>query len=284
VTGVQTCALPIYDYLAKGLAARDACAGNPLIEMCLAPHAPYTVSDRSFERISLLAADLNCPIHVHLHETRQEIEESEHQHGCRPIARFDRLGLMSSRLIAVHAVHLLPAEIELLAHTGVHVAHCPTSNLKLAAGIAPMTEIDALGINFGLGTDGAASNNRLDIFHEMRHAALLAKGASGDATALTAHRTLAAATIGGARALGMGERIGSLKTGKAADMISVRLDHWELQPCFDPASHIVYAAGREHVSNVWVAGEAVLQNGEFSRLNPAALSETAQLWHNRVVS
>lgn len=272
------------DYLAKGLAARDALANNPLIDFCFAPHAPYTVSDRSFERIAALAAQLDCPIHVHVHETRQEIEESERQHGCRPIARFERLGLLSPRLIAVHAVHLSHSEIDLFARRGVHVAHCPTSNLKLAAGIAPMASLESRGINFGLGTDGAASNNRLDIFHEMRHAALLAKGASGDATALTAHRVLAAATLGGARALGIDGRIGSLNPGKAADMISVRLDHWELMPCFDPASHIVYSAGREHVRNVWVGGEAVLQNGEFTRLNPSALLETAQLWHNRLVS
>lgn len=272
------------DYLAKGLDARDACADNPLIDFCFAPHAPYTVSDRSFERVATLAAQLNCPIHVHLHETEQEISESVQRHGCRPIARFDRLGLLSAQLLAVHSVHLLPSEIDLFAHHGVHVAHCPTSNLKLAAGIAPMAALEARGVNFGLGTDGAASNNRLDVFHEMRHAALLAKGASGDATAISAFRALHAATLGGARALGMDDRIGSLRPGKAADMVSVRLDDWESLPCFDPISHLVYVAGREHVQNVWVGGNAVLQNGELTCLNPSALRESAQLWHNRLVS
>ncbi len=272
------------DYLAKGLAVRDALGSDPLLGFCLAPHAPYTVADKTFEHISTLAAQLEIPIHVHLHETRHEIEESLKQHGVRPIERLRRLGLLGPQLIAVHAVHLDAGEIDLLAHEGCHVAHCPTSNLKLASGIAPMSEIQLRGLNFGLGTDGAASNNRLDLFHEMRHAALLAKGASQNAEVLNAHATLMAATLGGARALGLDERIGSLLPGKAADLCAVRLDEWLLQPCFDPASHLVYAAGREQVSHTWVEGKLVMKDGVPLQIDISELLDITGLWHTRLTS
>jgi 5-methylthioadenosine/S-adenosylhomocysteine deaminase len=272
------------DYLAKGLAVRDNLSDDPLLSFCLAPHAPYTVADKTFERVATLAAQLELPIHVHLHETRHEIDDSLKQHGVRPIERLRRLGLLGPQLIGVHAVHLDAGEIELLAHEGCHVAHCPTSNLKLASGIPPMSEIQARGLNFGLGTDGAASNNRLDLFHEMRHAALLAKGRSENAEALDAHSTLAAATIGGARALGLDARIGSLLPGKSADLCAVRLDDWLMQPCFDPASHLVYAAGREQVSHTWVAGELVMKNGEPLQIDISELLDITGLWHTRLTS
>jgi 5-methylthioadenosine/S-adenosylhomocysteine deaminase len=272
------------DYLAKGLAVRDSLSSDPLLGFCLAPHAPYTVADKTFERIATLADQLEVPVHMHLHETRHEIEESLKQYGVRPIERLRRLGLLGPQLIAVHAVHLDPAEIELLTHEACHVAHCPSSNLKLASGIPPMSELQSRGLNFGLGTDGAASNNRLDLFHEMRHAALLAKGASENAEALDAHSTLAAATIGGARALGLDARIGSLLPGKAADLCAVRLDEWLMQPCFDPASHLVYAAGREQVTHTWVAGELVMKNGEPLQIGISELLDITGLWHTRLTS
>lgn len=272
------------DYLAKGLAIRDAAGNDPLLSFCLAPHAPYTVSDKTFDKIATLAAQLEIPIHLHLHETRHEIEESLKQHGVRPIERLHRLGLLGPQLIAVHAVHLDAAEIELLAHEGCHVAHCPTSNLKLGSGIAPLAAMQARGLNFGLGTDGAASNNRLDLFHEIRHAALLAKGASRNAEALDAHAALAAATLGGARALGLDEKIGSLLPGKAADLCAVRLDEWLVQPCFDPASHLVYVAGREQVTHTWVQGELAMSNGTPTRIAVAELLDLAGLWHTRLTS
>ena len=267
------------DYLAKGLATRDALSGDPLLSFCLAPHAPYTVADKTFEKMATLAAQLEIPIHMHVHETLHEIEESQAQHGVRPIERLRRLGLLGPQLIAVHAVHLDAAEIDLLAHEGCHLAHCPTSNLKLGSGIPPLSAIEARGLNCGLGTDGAASNNRLDLFHEMRHAALLAKGASRNAEALDAHATLRAATLGGARALGLDGRIGSLLTGKAADLCAVRLDEWLIQPCFDPASHLVYVAGREQVTHTWVAGKLVMCNGAPSQINISELLDIAGLWH-----
>ncbi len=272
------------DYLAKGLAARDALHGDPLLSFCLAPHAPYTVSDATFGKIATLAAELEVPIHIHVHETRQEIEESLKQHGVRPLQRLHRLGLLGPQMIAVHAVHLDTAEIDLLAHEGCHVAHCPTSNLKLGSGIAPSTALRARGVNFGLGTDGAASNNRLDLFQEMRHAALLAKGASEDATTLNAHAVLHAATLGGARALSLDSRIGSLRPGKEADLCAVRLDDWLLQPCFDPASHLVYAAGREQVTHTWIRGKIAMRNGVPQHIDVSKLIDVASLWHTRLTS
>ncbi len=272
------------DYLAKGLAVRDALRADPLLSFCLAPHAPYTVADKTFERVATLAAQLEIPVHVHLHETLHEIEESRQQHGVRPIERLRRLGLLGPQLIAVHGVHLAPDEVDLLTREGCHLAHCPTSNLKLGSGIAPLSAIQGQGLNFGLGTDGAASNNRLDLFQEMRHAALLAKGASHDAEALDAHAVLHAATLGGARALGLDGQIGSLRPGKAADLCTVRLDDWMIRPCFDPASHLVYVAGREQVTHTWVAGELVMKDGAPVRIMVSELLDIAGLWHNRLTS
>lgn len=272
------------DYLAKGLAVRDACNDNPMLSFCLAPHAPYTVTDQTLEKVATLSAQLEIPIHIHLHETRNEIAESLKQHGVRPIDRLHALGLLGPQLIAVHAVHLEAAEIDLLSHAGCHVAHCPTANLKLGSGIPPLADIHAHGINFGLGTDGAASNNRLDLFQEMRHAALLAKGIRENATVLDAHTVLQAATLGGARALGLDGQIGSLRPGKAADLCAVRLDDWLLQPCFDPASHLVYAAGREHVTHTWVAGKLLMRDGIPMHIDIPQLIASAGLWHTRLTS
>jgi 5-methylthioadenosine/S-adenosylhomocysteine deaminase len=272
------------DYLAKGLAVRDMLSGDPLLSFCLAPHAPYTVADKTFAKIATLAGQLEIPVHVHLHETRHEIDESLKQHGVRPLHRLHRLGLLGPQLIAVHAVHLEPGEIDLLAHEGCHVAHCPTSNLKLGSGIAPVPSLQSRGVNFGLGTDGAASNNRLDLFQEMRHAALLAKGASENAESLDAHATLHAATLGGARALGLDDRIGSLLPGKAADLCAVRIDEWLLQPCFDPASHLVYVAGREQVTHTWISGKLAMSNGVPVQIGISELLDITGLWHTRLTS
>jgi 5-methylthioadenosine/S-adenosylhomocysteine deaminase len=272
------------DYLAKGLAVRDRYSDEALLGFSLAPHAPYTVADKTFEKLATLAAQLEVPIHMHIHETAHEIEESLKLHGVRPIERLRRLGLLSPQLIAVHAVHLDPAEIELLAREGCHIAHCPTSNMKLGSGIPPIAAAQARGVNFGLGTDGAASNNRLDMFHEIRHAALLAKAATLNAEALDAHSVLGAATLGGAKALGQEAHIGSLLPGKAADLCAVRLDEWTMQPCYDPASHLVYAAGREQVTHTWVAGKLVMNGGIPTQIDVSELLDIAGLWHTRLTS
>ena len=270
------------DYLSKGLAARDAFKNEALLSFCLAPHAPYTVSDTSLERIATYADELDMPVHIHLHETEDEIRESVEKHGLRPLRRLQKLGLLGPGLIAVHAVHLAPDEIGLLAEHACHVAHCPSSNLKLASGIAPVTALHAQGVNIGLGTDGAASNNRLDMFAEMRQSALLAKGASGDATVLQAQTVLAMATINAARALGIDDQTGSLAAGKCGDMAAVDLGAPELAPCYDPVSHLVYAAGREHVTHVWVNGELLVSGGRLTRLDPRELAARAAQWKSRI--
>ena len=270
------------DYLSKGLATRDGLKDESLLSFCIAPHAPYTVGDKTFERIAMLQGELDLPLHIHLHETRDEIEQSLARHGARPLARLQGHGLVDANLIAVHAVHVTEKEANLLAEEGCHVAHCPSSNLKLASGIAAPDKLLKAGVNVGLGTDGAASNNRLDIFTEMRLAALLAKGTSGDAMALPAHTVLEMATVRAARALGLEDRIGTLAPGKCADMTAVNLGALDLSPCYDPLSHLVYAAGREHVSHVWVNGELLVENGRLTRLDTGELAAKAAYWRDKI--
>lgn len=272
------------DYLARGIATRDALRGEPLLSFCFAPHAPYTVSDETFARIRTYAQQLDTPIHVHLHETLQEIADSEAAFGMRPIERLDRLGLIGAETIAVHAVHLDARDIETLARRGAHVAHCPSSNLKLASGFAPVARLASAGVNIGLGTDSAASNNRLDLFAELRLASLLAKAVSGSAEALPAFAAIEMATLGGARALGLDSHIGTLEPGKAADIIALDLSALELQPCYDPMSHLVYAAGREQVTDVWVAGQRCLEDRRPTMIDMDTLAADITYWQSRLAA
>jgi 5-methylthioadenosine/S-adenosylhomocysteine deaminase len=274
------------DYLRKGLQSRDALRDEALVSFTLAPHAPYTVADATLSRIAMLAEELDLPVHTHLHETGAEIGESVHQHGVRPLARLDRLGLVTERLLAVHAVHLQPDEVALLAQRGASVAHCPASNLKLASGIAPVATLLRQGIGVTFGTDSAASNNRLDLFAEMRLAALLAKGVSLDASVLPAWQALECATIAAAGALGLQDRIGSIEVGKEADLIAIDLSDLETQPCFDVVSQLVYCAGREHVSSVWVAGNRVVEDRRLVRgaheVDVGSIAAAAVSWQAQV--
>lgn len=270
------------DYLAKGLALRDELKDEPLLAFAFAPHAPYTVSDTTFGRINTLAEQLGLPIHTHIHETGDEIRDSLKQYGVRPLERLARLGLLGPNFIGVHAVHVNEAEIGLLAQHGCHLAHCPTSNLKLASGIAPVADLLRAGINVGLGTDGAASNNRLDLFGEMRLAALLAKGASGDPAILPAATTLRAATLDAARALNLDSQIGSIVPGKRADLVAVDLHALSGQPVFDPVSHLVYVAGREHVTHVWVDGKLKLNDRRLVNLDIDDLTARAAYWRTKL--
>ena len=270
------------DYIDKGLAVREQWLDNPLIGFCLAPHAPYTVSDTTFERLATLAAQLNIPIHCHIHETRHEIEESKRLHGITPLARLKRLGLLGPGFIGVHAIHIDELDLELLAATGCSVAHCPTSNLKLGGGIAPVARMRQSGINVGLGTDGAASNNRLDMFGEMRLAALLAKGSTGDASTLPAHAALRMATLDAANALGLGGEIGSITPGKAADLVAVSLKGLNTKPCYDPLSHLVHVAGRECVTHVWVNGKCCVDHKMIVGDGQNDLESAIALWQNRL--
>jgi 5-methylthioadenosine/S-adenosylhomocysteine deaminase len=272
------------DYLAKGLALRDDYNPHPLLSFCFAPHAPFTVSDRVFAKILTYAEQLDLPIHIHLHETADEVADSLKTHGMRPIERMQKLGLLGPNLIAVHMIHVTEDEIELMARLGCTVAHCPSSNLKLASGFAPAATMLGAGMNVGLGTDGAASNNRLRMFEEMRLAALLAKGQTGRADVLPAWQALEMATLNGAKALGLDSVIGSLLPGKAADISAVDFSSLELAPCYDPVSHLVYAAGREHVSHVWVNGKILLDRGELTTLDGEELLRRAGFWREQIAA
>ncbi|MEC5396232.1 TRZ/ATZ family hydrolase [Uliginosibacterium sp. H1] len=268
------------DYLRKGLAVRDQWRDRPLLGFALGPHAPYSVSDASFERVVALSQELDCPIHIHLHETRTEVEDSIRHHGMRPLERLERLGLLGPGLSVAHAVHLTEGEIRLLAERNVSVVHNPTSNMKLASGIAPVARMLESGIAVGLGTDGAASNNRLDLWQEMRQASLLAKVAGERADALPAHRALRMATLDGARCLGLDDRIGSIQTGKEADLCAISLSNVDFQPCYDPVSHLVYVVDRHAVSDVWVAGNPRVRSHSLLQFNNIALQQISRSWQN----
>ena len=269
-------------YLQRGIALRDGWLDEPLVNFCLAPHAPYSTSDSTLEKVATYAAQLDLPVHMHVHETNDEIQQGLTHHGLRPLSRLHNLGLLGPQFIAVHAVHLLPNEIDLLAQHACHVAHCPTSNLKLASGLAPVSQIRANGINVGIGTDSAASNNRLDLWEEMRLTALLAKGHSGDPASVPAHTAVEMATLAGARALGLDSHIGSLVVGKQADLIAVDLSHAENQPCYDPMSQLVYSAARTDVRHVWVAGRCVVENGQCLTLDEEEVIQRARTWREKI--
>lgn len=270
------------DYLQKGFESHDSWRGNSMISSSIAPHAPYTVSNRSFEKIITYAEQLSIGIHTHLHETRDEISQSETQYGVRPIQRLAALGLLGPNFTAAHGVHLLPSEIDMLSGHGCHIAHCPSSNLKLGSGIAPISSMLKNNVNLGIGTDGAASNNRLDMFTEIRLAALLAKGASEDPTTVPAHQALEMATINAAKALGLDDKIGSIEIGKKADVVAIKLSDITISPCYDPISHLVYTCGREHVTHTWVAGELRYSNGLYANIEPMELKEIIQKWQPKL--
>jgi 5-methylthioadenosine/S-adenosylhomocysteine deaminase len=270
------------EYFDKGLAVHDEFRGEALIGTSLGPHAPYTVSDASFERIRVLADQLDIPVHLHLHETAQEVEDAKREHGARPFARMQALGLVNDHLIAVHMTQLTDAEIAACAEAGVSVAHCVESNLKLASGFSPAERLRRAGVNVALGTDGCASNNDLDMFGEMRTAALVAKAVANDASAFDAASALRAATLNGAKALGWEDRIGSIEAGKQADLCAVRLDAIETQPMYSVISQLVYATGRHQVSDVWIAGVQKLREGRLADLDPDDIREKARRWHARL--
>jgi 5-methylthioadenosine/S-adenosylhomocysteine deaminase len=272
------------EYFEKGLAVHDEFKGEALLGTSLAPHAPYTVADASFERIRILSDQLDLPVHLHLHETAQEVEDSKREHGARPFARMQALGLVNDHLIAVHMTQLTDAEIAACAEAGVSVVHCAESNLKLASGFCPTEKLRRAGVNLALGTDGAASNNDLDMVGEMRSAALLAKAVANDASALDAASALRAATLNGAKALGWNERIGSIEPGKQADLTAIRLDDIETQPLYHVISQLVYAAGRHQVSDVWIAGQRKLRDRVLVDLDVGELRGKTQRWRERIVT
>lgn len=272
------------DYFARAAEVHDRWRDDPLIGTAFAPHAPYTVSDANFERIRMLADQLDVPVHCHVHETADEVHESQDKHGQRPLARLDRLGVVNDRLVAVHMTQLTDAEIALCAERGVTVVHCPESNLKLASGFCPAAALQRAGVALAIGTDGCASNNDLDMVGETRTAALLAKAVAGDASALDAASALRAATLGGARAVGWEDRIGSIEPGKQADLVCIDLSALETQPVHHVLSQLVYAAGRQHVSDVWIAGRAKLRAGALVDMDADALLARARQWRERIAA
>jgi 5-methylthioadenosine/S-adenosylhomocysteine deaminase len=272
------------EYLEKGLALRDEWLNDSLLSFAFAPHAPYSVSDDPLLRVATLAAELDLPIHMHLHETADEIEQSRQQFGMRPITRLKQLELMGPGYIAVHMTQLTEEEIALIAQTGASVVHCPESNLKLASGFCPVAKLVEAGVNVAIGTDGAASNNDLDVMGEMRMTALLAKAVSGNASAIPARTALRMATLNGARALGLDADIGSLEPGKWADITAIRLDGIETQPLFDPISDLVYAASRHQVSDVWVGGRRLLKARQLTTLDLDDISQKARHWREKLLN
>ena len=270
------------EYFDRAGEVHDQWRDDPLVATAFAPHAPYTVSDANFERVRLLSDQLDIPVHLHLHETAQEVQQSVEQHGQRPIARIERLGLFNDRLIAVHMTQLTEAEIHLCAERGVSVVHCPESNLKLASGFCPACALDRAGVNLAIGTDGCASNNDLDMVGETRTAALLAKAVAQDAAALDAFTALRAATLGGARAIGFDHLVGSLEPGKQADIACIDLAALETQPLHHVVSQLVYAAGRHQVRDVWIAGVRKLADYRLADMDADALVAKAREWRARI--
>lgn len=272
------------EYLRKGLTLRDQQKNDPLLSFMFAPHSTYTVSERWLKELRTLADEVDLPVHTHLHETADEVEQGLKQHGKRPIARLMELGLFGPALMGAHMTQLTDMEIADCAKNGVSVVHCPESNLKLASGFCPVAKLIKAGVNVALGTDGAASNNDLDMLGELNTAALLAKGVAGDAAALPATTALGMATLNGARALGLDKDIGSLTPGKWADLTAIDLAAPETQPVFDVISTLVYAADRRQVSDVWVAGKRLLQDRRLMQMDEGAILERARRWRERIVA
>ena len=270
------------EYFSRGIEVHQSLLSEGLVSTAFAPHAPYTVSDQAFDRIRALSEEMDIPVHLHLLETAGEIETSRSSHGKHPLDRLEGLGLLNDRLIAVHMTQLSDSDMDRVARAGVHVAHCPASNLKLASGICPVAALDRRQVNVAIGTDGAASNNTLDMFAEMRLTALLAKGASGDPEALPAARVLSMATINAAKALQMADQIGSIEAGKQADLVAVRLDSLETWPVHNVISQLVYACSRHQVDSVWVAGQTVYRQGQLVNLDLGQLRGKAQEWRRRL--
>ena len=272
------------EYILKATQLHDNYRNSDLVHTAFGPHAPYTVSDEPLRKIAMLAEELDIPIHMHVHETAQEVEDAITSNGKRPLQRLAELGLISPRLLCVHATQLVEEELKVLNENGAHVIHCPESNLKLASGFCPVNKLLESGINVGLGTDGCASNNDLDMFSEMRTAALLAKGVADDASAVPAYQALRMATINGARAMGLDHKIGSLETGKFADLTAVDMSSYNSIPIYNPVSHLVYNTQASQVSHVWCSGKLLLENSELLTIDKLKLVETTHNWQQKIAN
>ncbi len=272
------------EYFERAGEVHDSFIGDPLISTAFAPHAPYTVSNESFERIRVQSDQLDIPVHLHTHESAHEIEEEKKKSGLRPFQRLQQLGLVNDRLIAVHMTQVTEGEIAACASAGVSVVHCPESNLKLASGFCPAERFRRAGVNLAIGTDGCASNNDLDMFGEMRTAAQLAKAVAQDAAAFDAAFALRAATLNGAKAIGLEAKIGSIEVGKQADLAAVRLSDLETQPLFHIVSQLVYACNRQQVTDVWIAGRRKLAARELPDMDTVAILARTRAWRERIAA
>lgn len=277
-------ALNAAEALRKGLQLFDDLKQHPRIRIAFGPHAPYTVSDDKLEQIRVLADELDAGIHMHVHETAQEVAEAVAKHGERPLARLARLGLLGPRFQAVHMTQIDDEDLALLVEHNCSIVHCPESNLKLASGFCPVERLWQAGVNVAVGTDGAASNNDLDLLSETRTAALLAKAVAGSATALNAHSALRMATLNGARALGLETQTGSLELGKLADVVAFDLSGLAQQPIYDPVSQLIYASSRDCVKHLWVGGKQLLDEGRLTRMDEGELIAKAREWGARIAS
>lgn len=270
------------EYFAKGLDFYDRYKDSPYITTTFAPHAPYTVSDKSFMRIQELAENMQLKINLHLHETQDEINQSVEQYGKRPIRRLYDLGFLSNRVISIHSVNLNEEDLDLLTETGPSIVHCPESNMKLASGACPVEKLRSIGLNVALGTDSVASNNDLDMLSEMRTAALLAKLATLNPESLKANEVIELATLNGAKAIGLENVIGSLEKGKAADFIAIDMQGIEMLPIYEAASQIVYSSNRNQVTDVWVHGKQLMRNRQLLTLDEQELKEKAKFWGEKI--
>ena len=272
------------EYLRRGLELHEHYRDHPLVRTGFAPHSTYAVSEAPLSRVRTLADELEVPVHIHLHETRDEVVQSLREHGERPLARLERLGLLGPGLIGIHMTQVEDDEIERLAATGAHVVHCPESNLKLASGFCPVARLLDAGVNVALGTDGAASNNDLNLLAEMRTAALLAKGVAASPSTVRAETALRMATRNGAKALGIDRETGSLEPGKAADIVAVDLGDPHTQPLYHPCSQMVYAASSNQVRHVWIAGRQVVRDRQVMTLEPRSILDAARGWRERIAA
>lgn len=270
------------EYLEKGLALKDQHRGSDRIRVAFGPHAPYTVGDATLEKVVMLAEELDANIQIHLHETAFEVDSAVKETGMRPVERLRRIGALSPHTQCVHMTTLNEQDIATISTNGCHVIHCPESNLKLASGFCPVNSLQKAGVNVALGTDGAASNDDLDLFAELRSAALLAKAVANDPTALAAHAAVRMATINGARALGMENLIGSIETGKQADITAVRINTLCAQPMYDPPSSLVYTSSGSRVTDVWVGGKRLLNDRQLTTLDESDLIARAMHWGEKI--
>jgi len=270
------------EYIHKGLQVRDAFKNHDMINVVFGPHAPYTVSNQTFEKVAMLAEETDTNIQVHLHETQFEVDSSVQEHGMRPIERLNKLGILTPRTQCVHMTALNDNDIQIIKDSGSHVVHCPESNMKLASGFCPVDKMMKAGINVALGTDSAASNDDLDLLGELKSAALLGKVVAGDPTALSGHSALRMATINGARALGLDKKIGSIEIGKHADLCAVSIAELDARPLYSPVSSLIYTNSGARVKYVWVNGKVLLNNGALTTLHESELREKATQWEKKI--